>query len=403
MHFIKNGKYETPFPTPFNKVGTIKDGTRDSKYRNQIKGLIFNVIREKDKKHVVGIDAASREIFCRPEVFGHVYRYAAINGISCKTFHAGEDFLDIPDGLRAIEEAILFLDLDEQSRIGHAMALGINVKEYYERRHYTSVIPLQNLLDECVWLYVRGRALRVTMSHAFEDYLIKDIAQTLYDKIGYNKIAAWDTNIYWQSMLLRGNDPEYINSCNDFAWLSLWDATANSKNSIIQNATDNQVAKDLYSAYFFEKEIIKNGMQLRQHVWKHKEIAAVVDDMQKMMRYEISQQKIAIECCPTSNLKIGYIDRYDQHPLLTNFYPIDKVNSDPSYPLIKSSINTDDRGVFYTSVYEEYSLIALALEKSVDENNKCKYNEPTILRYIAEIRDNSRQMAFDPRIHSNES
>ena len=181
------------------------------------------------------------------------------------------------------------------------MALGINAKEYYERRHYTSVIPLQNLLDECVWLYVRGRALGVTMSHAFEDYLIKEIAQTLYNKIGYNKIAAWDTNSYWQSMMLRGNDPEYINSSNDYAWLSLWDATANSRNPIVLNATDNQVAKDLYSAYFFETEIVKNGMQLRQHVWKLKEISAVVEDMQEKMRHEISRQKIAIECCPTSN------------------------------------------------------------------------------------------------------
>lgn len=394
VHFIKNGRYETPFPTPFDKVGSIKDGTRDTKYRNQLKRQIFDVIREKDKKHVVGIDAASREIFCRPEVFGHVYRYATIKGVPYKTYHAGEDFLDIPDGIRAIEEAILFLDLNEQSRIGHAMALGINAKEYYERRHYTSVIPLQNLLDECVWLYVRGRALGVTMSHAFEDYLIKEIAQTLYNKIGYNKIAAWDTNSYWQSMMLRGNDPEYINSSNDYAWLSLWDATANSRNPIVLNATDNQVAKDLYSAYFFETEIVKNGMQLRQHVWKLKEISAVVEDMQEKMRHEISRQKIAIECCPTSNLKIGYIDRYDQHPLLTRFYPIYKVNSDPSYPLIKSSINTDDRGVFHTSVYEEYSLIALALEKSVDNNNKRKYNEPTILRYIEEIRENAHQMAF---------
>lgn len=393
VHFIKNGKYETPFPTPFNKVGAIKDGTRDKAYRCKIKSMIFDVLRAKDKQHIVGIDAASREIFCRPEVFGHVYRYAEIKGIEGKTYHAGEDFLDIPDGLRAIEEAIWFLDLKPQSRIGHAMALGINVKEYYERRHYTSVLPLQNLLDECVWLYVRGRALKVGMSDAFEDYL-KGQAHKLYDKIGYDKIATWDIDNYWQSMLLRGNDPEYINSSNDYAWLSLWDKTANSTNLIVQDAENNKVAKELYSAYFYKTEILKNGMQLTQHVWTEKEIVRIVEKMQEKMREEISKRKIAIECCPTSNLKIGYIERYDEHPLLTKFYPIDIVNSDPSYPLIKSSINTDDRGVFHTSVYEEYSLIALALEKLVDNNNKRKYNEPTILRYIEEIRENAHQMAF---------
>ena len=393
VHFIKNGKYETPFPTPFNKVGAIKDGTRDKKYRRKIKSMIFDVLRVKDKQHVVGIDAASREIFCRPEVYGHVYRYAEIKGIEGKTYHAGEDFLDIPDGLRAIEEAILFLDLKQRSRIGHAMALGINVKEYYERRHYTSVLPLQNLLDECVWLYVRGRALKVGMSDAFEDYLTGE-AHKLYNKIGYDKIATWNIDNYWQSMLLRGNDPEYINSTNDYAWLSLWDKTANSENPIIKEATHNNDAKALFSAYFFKDEIKGNGMQLKQHVWTDKEIVRVVEKIQEQMQYEISKKKIAIECCPTSNLKIGYIERYDQHPLLTKFYPIDEVSSNPSYPLIKSSINTDDRGVFHTSVYEEYSLLALALDKSLDKDNKRRYNEPTILRYINEVRDNSQQMAF---------
>lgn len=393
VHFIKNGKYETPFPTPFNKVGAIKDGTRDKDYRRKIKSMIFDVLRVKDKQHVVGIDAASREIFCRPEVYGHVYRYAEIKGIEGKTYHAGEDFLDIPDGLRAIEEAILFLDLKPQSRIGHATALGINVKEYYERRHYTSVLPLQNLLDECVWLYVRGRALKVGMSDAFGDYL-KGKAHKLYDDIGYDKIAIWDIDNYWQSMLLRGNDPGYINGTNDYAWLSLWDKTANSGNPIVEDATRNDDAKALYSAYFFNGKIKKNGMQLKQHVWRDKEIVTVVEKMQEKMQYDIAERKIRIECCPTSNLKIGYIDRYDQHPLLTKFYPLDRLNSDPSYPLIKSSINTDDRGVFHTSVYEEYSLLALALDKSVDKDKKRKYNEPTILRYINEIRENSQQMAF---------
>lgn len=400
VHFIKNGKYGYDFPTPFNKVGYIKDCTRDKEYRCKIKSMIFDVLRVKDKQHVVGIDAASREIFCRPEVFGHVYRYAAIKGIQGKTYHAGEDFLDIPDGLRAIEEAILFLDLNENSRIGHAMALGIDAKAYYERRHYTSILPMQNLLDECVWLYMRGKDLNVKMSDSFEKYL-KDKSEDLYGKIGYSKNAPWDMHHYWQSMLLRGNDPEYINREDDYSWLSLWDKTARSENPIVQAAANNDVARELFSAYFcddiLDKSIKTKGMQLVQQVWD-KEIVAVVEDIQEKMRYEISEKRIAVECCPTSNLKIGYIDRYDEHPLLTKFYPIDKVNQESSYPLIKSSINTDDRGVFHTSVYEEYSLIALALYKTMDENNKHKYNEQTIVRYIDDVREMSRQMTF---VHNN--
>ena len=97
--------------------------------------------------------------------------------------------------------------------------------------------------------------------------------------------------------------------------------------------------------------------------------------MQEEMRRFVSEKKISIECCPTSNLKIGYIDRYENHPLLTKFYPIDaKVDT----PLIKSSINTDDRGVFYTSIYEEYSLIALALYKKSTTDLFCGTRKDSI-------------------------
>lgn len=389
VHFIKNGKYEASFPTPFNKVGYIKDCTRDEKYRDQIKKLALEVIRFKDNKSIVGIDAASREIFCRPEVFSHVYRYADMKGITNKTYHAGEDFLDLPGGLRAIDEAILFLDLNENCRIGHAMALGINVKDYYERRHYTSVTTQQYLLDDCVWLYMRAKELNAGMSDAFANYLEKKAAY-LYEEIGYKK--TWNIHYYWLSMLLRGNDPQYLYQ-PDSNSLSIWEKTANSENEEIKAVMKHQDAKDLFYDYFYDKGIKKKGIKLIQQKWDS-EIVTIIENLQNKMQQQISKMKIAIECCPTSNLKIGYIERYDEHPLLTKFYPIDKVNSDPSYPLIKSSINTDDRGVFHTSIYEEYSLIALALEKSVDDNNKRKYNEPTVLRYIEEIRENAHQMAF---------
>ena len=78
--------------------------------------------------------------------------------------------------------------------------------------------------------------------------------------------------------------------------------------------------------------------------------------------------------------------------MIKKFYPIDEK---PNYPFIKCSINTDDRGVFYTSLYEEYSLIALALKKKRDDDtNKRLYNDETIINYISKIRKNALLMAF---------
>lgn len=407
VHFIKNGKYEYPTPTSFDKVGKMKDGTRDRRFRKDIQKqlnmvLLYNNHNKKigkTKNNIVGIDAASREIFCRPETFGHVFRYAYTQGIQERTFHAGEDFLDLPDGLRAIDEAILFLQLDDKCRIGHAMALGIDAKAYYERRHYTTIITKQNLLDNCVWIYMRSKELNVALSPTIEVAILEKASQ-LYHEIGYccdcepdgrdNMGRDWNVQHYWHSMLLRGNDPEYLDR-NTEDMITPWEKTANVENERIYAAQKDPKAQDLFRRYFRTAAIKRNGLQLVQYKWD-KEIVTVMTEMQDKMRYFVSKKRIGIECCPTSNLKIGYIEKYENHPLLTKFYPIDAT---ANYPLIKSSINTDDRGVFYTSPYREYSLIALALYKMKDENNEHKYNEREIVRYIAEIRKNAELMAFE--------
>ena len=392
VHFIKKGQYHDDTPTPFNKVGVMYDGTRDAKYREDIRKQLNNVLLFRKNKNIVGIDAASREIFCRPETFGHVFRYAYQQGILGRTFHVGEDFLDLPDGLRAIDEAILFLQLNDKCRIGHAMALGIDAKEYYERRHYTTIITKQNLLDNCVWLYMRSKELNIKLAPSFEKLLLEKACE-LYHDIGYRISCEWNVQHYWHSLLLRGNDPKHIINHNEQHQriTNLWDQTAEVEDECVKSIKCDEKATHLYWDYFYNSIIKYNGLKLVQYKWK-KEIVEVITQMQEEMRRFVSEKKISIECCPTSNLKIGYIDRYENHPLLTKFYPIDaKVDT----PLIKSSINTDDRGVFYTSIYEEYSLIALALYKKRNQDtNQLLHNEREIIHHIAAIRQNAELMAF---------
>ena len=385
VHFIKQSKYDFPMPTSFYNIGRLNDGTRNKKYRATIREELGIALKRKDKKEIVGIDAASSEIFCRPETFGHVFRHALKNGLEGRTYHVGEDFLDLPDGLRAIDEAILFLQLDEKSRIGHAMALGIDACRYYERRHYTTIITKQYLLDDCVWLYMRSKELNININHTCEIVLLEKASQ-LYYEIGYQD--GWDVQSYWHSMLLRGNDITLQATDQAFAG---WESTAILGDERVMPALRDPKAQTLYKKYFEDEQILNNGLQLVKYKWLP-EIVDIVNQLQDKLRLLVSSKRISIECCPTSNLKIGFIDRYDQHPLLTKFYPID---ADASYPLIKCSINTDDRGVFYTSIYEEYSLIALALYKQKKEGtNEPKYNEREIMRYIREIRKNAELMAF---------
>ena len=105
-----------------------------------------------------------QEIGCRPEVFAVVFRFLAehvteeVVGAEKvpqlkMTYHVGEDFLDVVDGLRAVDEAIYFLNLQCGDRIGHGTVLGIDVKKWYALKQYTIVLPQQDYLDNVVWLY----------------------------------------------------------------------------------------------------------------------------------------------------------------------------------------------------------------------------------------------------------
>ena len=103
---------------------------------------------------VVGLDAANSEIFCRPEVYAQAFRFLRGHEVKIDeeiddypndlriTYHVGEDFMDIADGLRAVEEALIFLNLKNGDRLGHALVLGTDVRL---DRHYVLKVLFRDL------------------------------------------------------------------------------------------------------------------------------------------------------------------------------------------------------------------------------------------------------------------
>lgn len=157
------------------------------------------------------------------------------------------------------------------------------------------------------------------------------------------------------------------------------------------------MAKVLYFRYHYDSDVKRIGSEgeiLRIEPTFRKELLELIGKVQLAMLGKLEKYHIAIECNPSSNYKIGEIQRYDEHPI-TKFY--NKGLSTP-YPCqhIAVSINTDDAGVFGTSLEREYSLMALALEKHEDENN---YNSP---RAIMDWLENIRQMTLEQKFHKSQ-
>ena len=382
IHFIKevdnalkdnvgrHAEYRKKIHNSFEKILTIVDQQNENKAQNILE----------QKPQIVGIDVAGSELLCRPEIYGHIFRYAAKFKTIGRTYHVGEDFYDLVDGIRAIDEAILFLQLDSHSRIGHALALSINAKEYYQRRHFKTLISIQAMLDNCVWLYYQAKQYDISLPGSFELYL-QDTASTLYSDIGYR--SEFNILHYWHSMLLRSNEQ------NESTDSQLWQDTAIVDDISVHSAMKDNIANDILLEYMNSKSVKIKGNEA--YIGKYPEpIIKIIPLIQKEMIHKIAEKGIAIECCPSSNIMIGGFERYDKHPIFT-FKPI---VSKPADPIINVSINTDDKGIFATNISNEYSLITLAMMKMKDENGHRLYNDETIYDYIERVRKNGMMQRF---------
>lgn len=384
---------------------------------------IDNIIKVRGGNHPVsnriyGIDAASNELYARPEVFAYLFRKLRYKSTVLQnqflsdipkpslriTYHAGEDFFDIVSGLRAINEAILFMEFGHGDRIGHALALGIEPLDYYKIKDNKLFLSRQELLDNLVWLSYTLRKYGLFDS-AVESHLtthIQEHFRWLYRanvKLNSdNHTMGRDT--YMSAWYLRGDNPAFYEHYaikgedNDkfkqkIAMAEPWDLMRDEKTAGIRDK-DLQ-ARQLMHHYHFDIEIRNVGNEIVEF-----DIPAgyanVVRALQDEMLREISVMGIGIETNPSSNYLIGTFKQYQKHPLLRFYNKHLQTIENPTQAFV--SINTDDQGVFDTDLENEFALMASALENVTDDQGRLMYSEANILKWLDEIRQMGLEQSF---------
>ena len=378
-------------------------------------------------RRVVGIDACSQEIGCRPEVFGRVFRTLKnyINPYPDApynyelpqlkvTYHVGEEFLDITDGLRAIEEAIRFLKLDCGDRLGHAIALGTDIEKWYCFKENQITLPLQDYLDNIVWFH-----------HALIRYDIKDMGSLmgwLEEQYSYyfayiyqpyiQELKHFDADIerwqfegrvdiltYYLSWLLRGDEPELYKSGTFMQREGYQDQWCR------YEVNNEKLRKDdirripevtlMYHMYHYNREVRMRGSE-RKTFSVHEKYRKGLIQVQKAMREDIVSRGIGIETNPSSNVNIGVIQDYAEHPI-KNFYNVDLTQKESELmecSQMNVSINTDDKGIFSTRLENEYALLASALEKETNPDGTKRYKRECIYKWLDNIREMGLRQAF---------
>ncbi|MFT8352379.1 MAG: hypothetical protein ABF685_26075, partial [Clostridium saccharoperbutylacetonicum] len=388
-------------------------------------------MREKNQKiasRVLGIDACSNELYVRPEIYGQAFRFLKGHlprndyqrdykkgeslGRLRATYHVGEDFLDCADGLRAIDEAITFLGLTHGDRLGHAIALGIDVNDWYRKKNNKVHLSMQAVLDNVAWLIYKLKEYDIDKSSEYIEKLTKTYNE-YYTKIYINDsdklyklsgrtVIPVDT--YMEAWKLRGDDPKLYkdfeikdnayyykdirtNNCS----IRYWDRCS------LRDLNDhmNDTAIELYHRYHYDAVVKKQGYEIIAFKVEAY-IITCIKEVQRCMQDYVRKSGIGIECNPSSNVLISNFGRYDKHPIL-NFYNLGLINDTNKInenPQLFVSINTDDQGVFDTLIENEFALMAIALEKAKDEKGRPIYNQAMIYDWLDRIRKMGIEQSF---------
>lgn len=310
-------------------------------------GKYFATERGEDEIPLVGIDFAGSDMKERPYVFAQLVRYARYKGFNNFTYHAGEDFHDIVDGIRAVDEVLHFLHWGEGNRIGHALSLFVDIQKYYKDRHWNIVMPKQVMLDNLVWLTDWCRRFSMTLEPETNTHIeekIKSLSKDIY-------IKTRDIDDLIVAYQLRGDNAEELTSegldpnsyqyaAYDINNLKIW---------------ENWNAVEIHKQFRCDSCITKGSRVDSWQLPKSKKMLELLSKIQGSLLCEIISRHIHIETCPSSNLCIGPFARYDELPSAQLYHKIDSASF---------SINTDIKGAIATNLETEYTLVGLSLIKS---------------------------------------
>lgn len=369
--FLQSMRYKRINMFRFNlKYYQIKAFQKRKKYINKT----FNI-----SDYVISIDAVGKETHTPPEVFAPFFNYlrspikkvthnifmnTKIFDIHPKlllTIHAGEDFNHLITGIRRIDESITFFNMGQNDRIGHAISLGISPQLWLESSK-SILMNKGEYLDDLIWLSVKLKSLKKTdlnISLSIQRYeseiwpLFREIYQIYDTHITLSDLyEAW---LYRKNCALtyftkKGNklvNREYAN--------------------IVLEEIENKNAKYIYELYQRDPKVrdaYKEVIQIDK-LSLTKDVLDIYEALQDFMINELAHKGIIIEVNPSSNIFISSMDSYMEHPIFRFSPPKDSYlekggifnKFNQRHGKIAVLINSDDPGIFVTSLQNEYRVI----------------------------------------------
>lgn len=371
--------------------GKIEFGVIKKQYLKQIDNLKH--LRNENSefsRYIVGLDAASLENSTPVWAFAEVYEKARDssneplimnNRMECCqslgfTFHAGEDFRHMYSGIRRIDEAVTHLKFHAGDRIGHGIALGLDVQNWF-LENPAVILPRIEALENFLWAYdlISSNILEFNSSSmAYIEKQIYNLSKDIYlSTEGLSSAVLVDAYL---GMFKIGED----NLCRTANEKSFCEAVKREE-PVVWNSEKLQLARNC--KYYLER------MNEPVHVEVNAQDLEIIGKLQKIVKEKISRQGIVIEINPSSNTAIADMDSLmENHIYGMNSFVYDASN-------IMVCINSDDPSVFNTNVSNELAYVYYGLlEKGAAKESA--------VAWIEKLRKNGMDSSFIKRKETDE-
>ncbi len=323
------------------------------------------------RRYITGFDGASNELHAPPEVFAPVFRRLRRRGFPHFTFHAGEDFIHLLSGVRAVYEALTLLGLGVGNRVGHATAVGIEPALWRERMGRQIVINKGQRLDDLVLarhLLLRhpGADLRCLPTLELE---ISRLSQDVYGE-------DWSPIILFEAWRLRSLDPLYAFELRDVGGVPSRDDR--DELDEVDKARKRQSAFELFAKYHGRGHGA-DGSRVVERYNEPFEISFEEEPLdnhtlrliQEVVLCEFRDRQVAIETLLTSNVRISVYEKYAEHHV---FRWLGLKGDAP----VRVCVGSDDPGIFATNLRNEYAHLLRELDALTDPQSAQDYLEQLI-------------------------
>lgn len=292
------------------------------------------------------------------------------------------------------------MELGRGDRLGHALAMGVDPKRHYQEKEYQLLLSKQDRLDNLIWLLFRSVELGISINVRQQEQLrmeAEELLEYLYGAFLPREIKTVSLQDYYESWNLRGDHPNYYRTPKQsdgterFVPPGSYRSFMCRKSSRLDLWRTREELRYLCYLYHFEAKVRQRGEEVVAKT-VDKPYMDLMGAFQDQMQRYIGELGIMVECNPTSNYLIGTLRRYDEHPIFRfNSFGF---GGECTEGHLSVSINTDDQGVFDTSLENEYALLACSMSKALAPDGTKLYSRDIIYQYLDHIRQMGNEQSF---------